>query len=107
MDVHVPLSVTRGLRRRGVDVLTAQEDGSTRWSDPQLLVRARELGRLLFSQDEDLIVEAVRCQRSGEAFATVVFARQLDVSVGRCISELEILAKGATSEDANGQIVFL
>jgi hypothetical protein len=107
MDVHVPLSVTRGLRRRGVNVLTAQEDGRTRWSDAQLLLRARELGRMLFSQDEDLMVEAVRCQRSGEAFATVVFARQLDTSVGRCISELEMLAKGATSEDANGQIIFL
>lgn len=27
MDVHVPGSITRQLRRRGVDVLTAQEDG--------------------------------------------------------------------------------
>jgi hypothetical protein len=61
---------------------------------------------MLFSQDEDLIVEAVRCQRSGESFATVVFARQLDVSVGRCINELETLAKGATSEDAEGQLIF-
>ena len=107
MDVHVPLSVTRGLRRRGVDVLTSQEDGSTRWSDPQLLQRARTLGRILFSQDDDLVVEAVRCQRSGEPFATLVFARQLDVSVGRCISELETLANGALAEDSQGQIIFL
>ena len=63
MDVHVPLPITRGLRRRGVDVLTAQEDQTTRLPDPELLRRARELGRILFSQDEDLIAEAVRCQR--------------------------------------------
>lgn len=107
MDVHVPLSLVRGLRRRGVDVLTAQEDGANRFSDPDLLRRARELRRILFSQDEDLIVEAVRCQRSGEPFATVVFARQLDVSIGRCVSELEILASAATAEDAEGHVLFL
>ncbi len=61
MDVHVPLPITRGLRRRNVDVLTAQEDQTTRLPDPELLRRARELDRILFSQDEDLIVEAVRC----------------------------------------------
>jgi hypothetical protein len=31
MDEHVPLAVTRGLRRRGVDVLTAKEHPSATW----------------------------------------------------------------------------
>ncbi|HXJ56126.1 MAG TPA: DUF5615 family PIN-like protein [Verrucomicrobiae bacterium] len=75
MDVHVPLAITRGLRRRGVDVLTAQQDGTTRLLDPELLDRAAALGRMLFSQDEDLIAEAVHRQRNGKPFATVVYAR--------------------------------
>jgi predicted nuclease of predicted toxin-antitoxin system len=107
MDVHVPRPITGGLRRRGVDVLTAQEDGAARASDSELLRHASELGRMLFSQDEDLIVEAVKCQRAGEPFATVVFARQLDLSIGRCIADLEALAKAALPEDAWGQIIFL
>ena len=107
MDVHVPRPITGGLRRRGVDVLTVQEDGAARASDPELLRRARELGRILFSQDEDLIVEAIKCQRVGEPFATVVFARQLDLSIGRCLADLEALAKAALPEDAQGQIIFL
>lgn len=48
MDVHVPLAITRGLRRRGVDVITAQQDGTTRLEDPDLMDRALELNRLLF-----------------------------------------------------------
>jgi len=28
MDVHVPRAITSALRLRGIDVLTAQEDGS-------------------------------------------------------------------------------
>ena len=80
---------------------------TTRLLDPDLLDRAAALGRILFSQDEDLIAEAVRRQRMGEPFATVVYARQLDLSVGRCIADLEALAKAATAEDAQGQIIFL
>ena len=38
MDVHVPFAVTRQ-RIRGVDVLTAQDDGTTELSDPDLLDR--------------------------------------------------------------------
>jgi len=107
MDVHVPRPITRGLRRRGVDVLTAQDDGTTRLEDPALLDRAAALGCILFSQDEDLVAEAVRRQRMGQPFATVVYARQLDLSIGRCIADLEALAKAATPADAQGQIIFL
>jgi len=60
MDVHVPRPITRGLRRRQVDVLTAQEDGTTRWKDADLLNRAAQLDRILFSQDEDLLAEAAK-----------------------------------------------
>ncbi len=33
MDVHVPQAITDELRRRGVDVLTAQEDGQAEAED--------------------------------------------------------------------------
>ena len=51
IDVHVPWAITDQLRRRGIDVLTAQEDESTESTDEQLLERALHLGRLLFTQD--------------------------------------------------------
>jgi hypothetical protein len=31
MDVHVKAAITAGLRRRGIDVVTAQEDGVPAW----------------------------------------------------------------------------
>lgn len=39
MDVHVRRAVTNGLRLRGVDVLTAQEDDAAEMDDRQLLDR--------------------------------------------------------------------
>ena len=54
MDVHVRWAITAGLRRRGVDVLTVQEDRAARFEDPALLDRATQLGRVLVSHDDDL-----------------------------------------------------
>ena len=77
MDVHVRRAVTNGLRLRGVDVLTAQEDGTARWPDDRLLDHAGELGRILFSQDDDLLTEAELRQRESRQFAGVIYAHQL------------------------------
>ena len=66
MDVHVRRAVTTGLRLRGVDILTAQEDGAGEFDDPRLLDRATELGRVLLTQDDDLLKEAARRQKPGK-----------------------------------------
>jgi hypothetical protein len=47
-----------------VDVLTCQEDGITTWADDRLLERATQLGRVLFSQDDDLLAIAHQWQRT-------------------------------------------
>ncbi len=69
MDVHIPKAITDGLRLHGVDVLTAQEDGAARLPDSALLDRSTALGRVLFSQDKDLLREAVRRHNARETFA--------------------------------------
>jgi hypothetical protein len=107
MDVHVPRPMTRGLRKRGVDVLTAQEDGTARWEDWQLLDRSGELDRVLFSQDEDLLIEAARRQREGIHFAGVTYAPQLELSIGQFIEELEILAKAGLPADFVNRVQYL
>jgi len=63
-----------GLRLRRVDVLTAQEDGTRQFSDPDLLDRATTLNRILFTRDEDLLREAARRQLRGEFFAGVIYS---------------------------------
>lgn len=81
MDVHIPIVITAELRRRGVDVITAQEDDATRLSDEELLERAKILGRVLFSMDTDLRGEAAQRQRRSTAFAGLITADQLGISV--------------------------
>src|SRR6185312_7469338 len=76
MDQHVPRAITIGLRLRNVDVLTAFEDGANTLDDAALLDRATVLGRALFSQDDDLLVEATRRQAESISFGGVIYAHQ-------------------------------
>jgi hypothetical protein len=63
MDEHVHGVITRALRQRGVDVLTAQDEEREGMGDDALLSRASELGRAMFSFDSDMLVEGVARQR--------------------------------------------
>jgi predicted nuclease of predicted toxin-antitoxin system len=91
-DHNVRIEIAEGLRRRGIDVVTAREDGTQRLADSELLDRATQLGRVLFSQDRHLLAEAARRQRSSLPFAGVIFGRQLAMTIGQCIDELEMVA---------------
>jgi hypothetical protein len=107
MDVHVRRPVTTALRVRGVDVLTAQADGAATFEDDDLLDRAMERGRVLFSQDDDLLNEATARQRSGKPFAGVIYTHQLNITVGRTIDDLELVAKACGLEELENRVVFL
>jgi hypothetical protein len=107
MDEHVPSAITTGLRRRGVDVLTVQEDGRESEDDPVLLDRASELGRVMFTRDIDFLEEATRRQRSGETFAGVTYAHQLRVRIGQCVKDLEILAGACEADELASRVQHL
>ena len=107
MDVHIPRSITNGLRLRGVDVLTAQEDHTITLTDPKLLDRATELGRILYSQDDDLLIEAHYRLQSNIKFSGVIYSHQLSSPIGRCVEDLEIIAKSLAPEDIENRIEFV
>ena len=107
MDVHVPSAITRALRRRGIDVLTAQEDGTEEIDDSVLLDRTAEVGRILFTRDDDLLAIAVQRWRENKNFATVVYAHQIHVTIGECVADLELIAKGGHFEEILNHVFFL
>jgi uncharacterized protein with PIN domain len=107
MDHHVPRAITTSLRLRGIDVLTAHEDGAAEMEDPALLTHATKLGRALFTRDDDLLVEAVRRQREGIDFAGVIYGHQLHASIGQCVHDLETIAKAGKPQDMANRIEYL
>ena len=107
MDVHIRRAVTSALRLRSIDVLTAQEDGAAEWDDDRLLQRATELGRVLVSQDEDLLREGARRLREHQDFSGIVYAHQLRVTVGQMVEDLELIAKATSKEEWSSKIEYL
>jgi Domain of unknown function (DUF5615) len=107
MDVHVKAAITAGLRRRGIDVMTAQEDGSTRLEDTALLDRATGLQRVLFSQDDDLLAIARDRQTTGVFFAGLIYGHQLAATVGRYVLDLDVVCQVLDLEDIANRIEYL
>jgi hypothetical protein len=99
MDVHVPQAITDQLRRRGVDVLTAIEDGSNAFTDEQLLEQARQHGRVLFTQDIRFKALAQDWQRQGKPFAGLVFGHQIGGTIGQYVRDLQLIAQASEPDE--------
>lgn len=107
MDVHVPGPIARQLRFRGVDVLTAQEDGRDTAPDEEILLRAADLGRLDFTQDALFRVRAEVWQRTGRPFAGLLFGPQLGGTIGQYVEDLELIALGSELDEWSSLVQFL
>jgi hypothetical protein len=107
MDVHVPSAITEGLRRRGIDVVTSQEDGTREVDDESLLFRSTELDRVLFTQDDDILAIAAHWQSSGMKFSGAVYAHQLGPGIGKIIEDLELLMRAAEPQELENHVIHL
>ena len=107
MDQHVPSAVTKGLRRRKIDVLTAFDDSASEWEDPAILGRANELGRIVFTQDEDFLSLATEWRDAGRTFFGVVFCPQERLGHGALIDWLELVVSLLNEEEVRDQVIFL
>jgi predicted nuclease of predicted toxin-antitoxin system len=107
MDHHVRRAITQGLRRRGVDVLTAHEDGCAQLSDEDLLDRAARLDRVLFTHDDDFLVVADQRLQAGRSFTGIVYAHQLRVTIGQAIRDLELMSSALDLDDMRNHVLFL
>jgi predicted nuclease of predicted toxin-antitoxin system len=104
MDENVGDAITDALRLRGVDVVAAQEDGMRGKPDAQVLDRATSLGRVVFTFDYDFYAEARDRLAAGGHFAGVIYARQLSVTIGQCVRDLEIICLAGEPEDLADRI---
>ena len=106
MDVHVPAAVTEGLRRKLLDVRTAQADAAGQLSDEELLARATAVGCVLLTQDADFLEITARWQQHGIPFSGVLFAPQ-GTPIGRMIEDAELCLAGLTAEEFRSRLVHL
>jgi hypothetical protein len=107
MDVHVPQAITEQLRRRGIDVLTAFDDGTQQLPDDRLLVRVTELKRVLFTQDIRFRVLAETWQTEGKNFSGLIFGHQLGGTIGQFVKDLEQIAKASEPDEWVNSVEYI
>jgi Domain of unknown function (DUF5615) len=102
LDEHVPNAVLRGLRVRGVDVLSVAEAGMLGASDEDHLARAASEGRVMFSQDEDFL----RLGATVPGHAGIVFAYQ-QKSIGSVVQGLMLIHGVLEPAEMIGRVEYL
>lgn len=107
LDVHVPLAMAGQLRRRGVDVVHAVEEGTNRLEDGDLLEIAREQGRVMVAQDIRFRVLAEDWQRRGRPFAGLFYGHQLTTGIGRWVADLELISSASDAADWENAVQHL
>ncbi|HEY9740875.1 MAG TPA: DUF5615 family PIN-like protein [Coleofasciculaceae cyanobacterium] len=107
MDVHVPQAITDQLRRRGIDVLTAIEDGADELPDDELLERVRLLERVLFTQDIRFKAMAQSWQHQSKPFAGLIFGHQLGGTIGQYVKDLELIAQVSEPDEWLNTVQYL
>ena len=102
MDEHVPLAISQGLRRRGVDALTVQEAGMCSATDEEQLAFALSQGRVVFTQDADFL----RRHAAGAHHAGIVYAPQ-QTPVGAAIHGLMLIVEVLDPQDMIDHLEFV
>jgi hypothetical protein len=102
MDEHVANAVVKGLRQRGVDVLTVAEAEMLGASDLKQLKLALKEERVIFTQDDDFL----RLHAEGELHAGIVYAQQ-GTLIGKIILGLMMIYQILNANEMKGHIEFL
>ncbi len=100
-DENVPLAVSRAIKKRGIDILTAKDTGMLHQEDKAQLSFAISEKRAVITHDSDFLNLIAKETHYGLLF----FTKQ--VEIGQAIEEIERIYLAYTAEDLKGIILFL
>jgi len=100
--------LVRALLLRGVDVITARDQGAEGYTDEQQLEIACAQGRALYSFNiRDYVPIHSRFLELGKSHAGIILAEQRQYSIGEQLRRLLSLVAAKSAEDMQDQVVFL
>jgi hypothetical protein len=101
-DEQIDKAVIRGLRGRGVDVLSVPEAGMIGATDDQQFSRAQADGRVMVTFDRDfLAIAATNPNHAGIAFGP------LPLSIGEQIAGVFLIHQALEPADMVGRVEYL
>jgi len=106
-DENIESAIVDGLRRRGIEVISARDTGDLGKSDGYHLKRASELEAVILTHDVDFLKIAHQWRHEGKGHKGILYAHPLDLSLGECIRRVELVAQVLTEEEMENSIEFL
>jgi hypothetical protein len=103
MDQHYPRPVTLGLRRLGIDVLTAQEARRCGLPDPDQLAFATTEERVMVTFDSDYLA----LHQSGVTHAGIAWCPQQKYGIGMLTQLLELLHQVSHRDQIRNHVEYL
>jgi hypothetical protein len=107
VDQHVNGAIVTGLRRRGMDLVTAHERGLSAADDEILLAAAANEGRLMVTNDTDFLVWHSKWQAAGRSHAGIIYWHQDKLPVGEAINRILQYATFVSAALAANAVKFL
>ena len=100
--------LAKGLRARGVDVTTTNEEGKTGLEDAEQLEHAASQGRVLYTYNtSDFHQLHIEYLAQGRSHAGIIFAPQQRYSIGEQIRRLLLLIATKPAEEMIDNAEFL
>jgi len=106
-DENIESAIVEGLRRRGIEVISARDTGDLGKSDEYHLKRAYELGAVILTYDVDFLKIAHQKYQEGKEHKGILYAHPQDLSLGECIRLVELVTQVLTEEEMENRIEFL
>lgn len=72
-----------------------------------MLARATLLDRVFVSNDTDLLQIANACLNQRREFSGLIFARQMGITIGKAIDDLELIARVFEPEEMRSRIFYI
>ena len=100
-DEHVHPGIVKALQKNGIDVLTAQQAGMLDADDKSHLQFAASQGRVMITQDEDLLKPHWEMKHSGVAYA------HQRTPMSRIIEGLILIFQAMTEDELENHVEYL
>jgi predicted nuclease of predicted toxin-antitoxin system len=106
VDECVNHGITSGLRKKGMDLVTAQEHGQKSTDDEILLQTATSENRLLLTSDPDFLRIHNKWMAAGKSHAGIVFWPQVK-PIGKVVRAVFDYASNTTADEATNTVKFV
>jgi len=100
----VDIAVAEGLKRRGVQALSAKDTGNLGLTDEEQIQYASREEAAIFTHDDDFLSLVAKSNREHHG---LIYVHQQKLSTGECIRRIKTLVQTKTPNEMQNHIEFL